>query len=74
MKIYTAPREDALDTAGREYFADHYGHAEPVWRLERFKVVDGAFLTGTLTAGSAHLPAFDDGKQRFYLKSQWLCQ
>jgi hypothetical protein len=74
LKIYTAAREDALDPAGREYFADYDDHAEPVWRLEHFKVVDSTFITGTLTAGSAHLPAFDDGKQRFYRKSQWVCQ
>ena len=74
MKIYNAPKEDALDPAGKEYFADYDDHAEPVWRLEHFKVVDGTFITGTLTAGSAHLPAFNDEKQRFYRKSQWLCQ
>jgi hypothetical protein len=74
LKIYNAPKEDALDPAGREYFADYDDHAEPVWWLEHFKVVDSAFLTGTLTAGSAHLRAFDDNKQRFYRRSQWLCQ
>lgn len=74
LKIYYAPRENALDTARVEYRADWDDHAEQVWRLEHFKVVDDVFITGTLTEGSAHLQAFDDEKQRFYRKSQWLCE
>jgi hypothetical protein len=74
LKIFYAPKEEALEPAVKEYSADIDDHAEQVWRLEHFKVVDDTFITGTLTEGSAHRPAFDDGKQRFYRKSQWRCQ
>jgi hypothetical protein len=73
MKIFYAPKEDALDPAAKEYSADYDDHAEPVWLLEHVIGVDDAFITGTLTEGSGHVPAFDDGKQRFYRRSQWRC-
>jgi hypothetical protein len=74
LKIFYAPNESALEPADKEYRGDIDDHAEQVWRLEQFKVVDDTFITGTLTEGSAHLRAFDDEKERFYRRSQWLCQ
>lgn len=74
LRIYYAPKEDALDTTRLEYRGDWDDHAEQVWRLEHVATIDDTFITGTLTEGSNHLRAFDDGKQRFYRKSQWLCE
>lgn len=74
LKIFYAPKGDALESAGKEYLADYDEHAEPLWLLKHSKVIDDAFITGTLTEGSAHFPAFDDDRQRFYRRSQWLCQ
>lgn len=38
---------------------DYDDHAEPVWLLEQVKEIDAAFITGTLTEGSNHVPAFE---------------
>ena len=73
LKIFLAPKEEALEPKAEEYSADYDDHAEPVWLLAHVRLIDDAFITGTLTEGSNHVPAFDDGKARFYRRSQWRC-